>query len=291
MAYGYYPGCSSHGTAAEYDNSTKKVCAKLGIPLEEIRDWNCCGASPAHATSEELSLALPLRNLALAEKQGLDSVMSTCSACYNRLKVVHETMKKSPETLRRISVVAGETYNKTLKVTHFLDFLCEEIGVEKLKEKVVKPLTNVKAVPYYGCLLTRPPEFVSVDPDPENPTIMDRVIESLGAESPDWSHKTECCGASLALSRTDIVVRLSGEILKAARFADADCIVVACPLCYANLDMRQSQIASRFGVDYSLPILFISELIGIALGIGTEQLGIDNHMVSASGFLAEKGLL
>jgi len=291
MAYGYYPGCSSHGTAAEYDISTKKVCIKLGIQLEEVEDWNCCGASPAHATSEELSLALPLRNLALAEKQGLDSIMSTCSACYNRLKVAHEMVKKSPETLRRISEVAGEQYNKTLKVTHFLDFLCEEIGMEKLKEKVVKPLTDLKAVPYYGCLLTRPPEYISIDPDPENPTIMDAVIEALGAEAPDWSHKTECCGASLALSRTDIVVRLSGEILKAARFAFADCIVVACPLCYANLDMRQSQIASRHGVDYSLPILFISELIGIALGMSSEELGLDKHMISAANLLAEKGLL
>ena len=291
MAYGYYPGCSSHGTAKEFDTSTKKICEILGIQLEEVDDWNCCGASPAHATSEELSLALPLRNLALAEKQGLDSIMSTCSACYNRLKVAHETFKESPETLSRISDIVGEPYNKTLKVTHLLDLLSKEYGVEKIKEKVVKPLTDLKAVSYYGCLLTRPPEYVTIDPDPENPMIMDNVIEALGAEAPDWSHKTECCGASLALSRTDIVVRLSGEILKAARFADADCIIVACPLCYANLDMRQSQISSRHGTDYSLPIIFISELIGIALGIGYEELGLDKHMVSAKSLLTEKGLL
>ncbi len=291
MAYGYYPGCSAHGTAKEYDISTRKVCVKLGIQLEDVADWNCCGASPAHATSEELSLALPLRNLALAEKQGLNSIMTTCSACYNRLKVAHETVKESPETLDRINDIVGEPYNKTLKVTHFVNFLSEEVGLEKLKEKVVKPLKDVKAACYYGCLLTRPPELVTIDADPENPTIMDGIVEALGAEAPDWSHKTECCGASLALSRTDIVVRLSGEILKAARFADADCIIVACPLCYANLDMRQSQIASRHGVDYSLPILFISELMGIALGVNYDELGIDKHMVSAANMLREKGLM
>lgn len=291
MVYGYYPGCSSHGTALELDISTKKVCAKLGLTLEEVIDWNCCGASPAHATSEELSLALPFRNLALAEKQGLKSIMSTCSACYNRLKMVDETVRKNQETSDRICEIVGEPYNKTLKVIHFLDLLSKEFGVEKIKESVIKPLSDVKAVSYYGCLLTRPPEFVSVDPDPENPTIMEGIVEALGAESPDWSHKTECCGASLALSRTDVVVRLSGEILKSARFADADCIIVACPLCYANLDMRQTQIASRHGVDYNLPILFISELVGIALGIGYEELGIDKHMVSATDLLKKKGLI
>lgn len=291
MAYGYYPGCSSHGTAREYDVSTKKVCAKLGLELEEVKDWNCCGASPAHATSEELSLALPFRNLALAEKQGLSSIMSTCSACYNRLKMADETLKKTPEISNRISDIVGEPYNKTLRVTHFLDLLSKELGVEKIKENVARPLTDLKVASYYGCLLTRPPEFVSIDPDPENPTIMEEIIGALGAESPDWSHKTECCGASLALSRTDIVVRLSGEILRAARFADADCIVVACPLCYANLDMRQSQIASLHGVDYSLPILFISEMIGIALGMGYKELGIDKHIVGAKVLLKEKDLI
>lgn len=288
MAYGYYPGCSSHGTAKEYDISTKKVCERLGLKLEEVRDWNCCGASPAHATSEELALALPFRNLVLAEKQGLDSIMSTCSACYNRLKVAHETLKKTPEILNRISEIVGEPYNKTLKVIHFLDLISKEFGVEKIKESVVKPLTGLKAVSYYGCLLTRPPELVSIDPDAENPTIMEEIIEALGAETRYWSHKTECCGASFALSRTDIVLRLTNEILKAARFADADCIVVACPLCFANLDMRQSQIASKYGVNYSLPVLFISELMGIAMGMGYKELGIDKHIVSAKDLLKGK---
>lgn len=288
MAYGYYPGCSSHGTAKEYDISTKKVCERLGLKLEEVRDWNCCGASPAHATSEELALALPFRNLVLAEKQGLDSIMSTCSACYNRLKVAHETLKKTPEILNRISEIVGEPYNKTLKVIHFLDLISKEFGVEKIKESVMKPLTGLKAVSYYGCLLTRPPELVSIDPDAENPTIMEEIIEALGAETRYWSHKTECCGASFALSRTDIVLRLTNEILKAARFADADCIVVACPLCFANLDMRQSQIASKYGVNYSLPVLFISELMGIAMGMGYKELGIDKHIVSAKDLLKGK---
>ncbi|MFH2011390.1 MAG: CoB--CoM heterodisulfide reductase iron-sulfur subunit B family protein [Pseudomonadota bacterium] len=291
MTYGYYPGCSSHGTAKEYDISTKKVCEKLGLKLEEVRDWNCCGASPAHATSEELALALPFRNLVLAEKQGLDSIMSTCSACYNRLKVAHETLKKDPETLNRISEIVGEPYNKALKVIHFLELISKEFGLEKIKENVVKPLEGLKAVSYYGCLLTRPPDLVSIDPDDENPTIMEDIIEALGAESPYCSHKTECCGASFALDRTDIVLRLSNEILKAARFADADCIVVACPLCFANLDMRQSQIASKYGVNYSLPILFISELMGIAMGMGYKELGLDKHIVSAKDLLKRKNLI
>ncbi len=291
MAYGYYPGCSSHGTAREYDISTKKVCERLGLELKEVEDWNCCGASPAHATSEELSLALPFRNLALAEKQGLNSIMSTCSACYNRLKVADEILKNTPEISSRVSEIVGESYNSSLKVIHFLDLISKELGIERVKEKVQKPLADIKVVSYYGCLLTRPPEFVSVDPDPENPTVMEEIIGALGAEAPDWSHKTECCGASLALSRTDIVLRLSGEILKSARFADADCIAVACPLCYANLDMRQAQISSMHGVDYSLPVLFISELIGIALGIGYKELGMNKHMVSAKTLLTEKGLI
>ena len=181
MNTGYYPGCSTHGTAQEFDLSTKAVCKKLDIKIPEIEEWICCGASPAHQTNEDLSLALPYTVLALAESQGFDRVLSPCAACYSRLKFVEKELEKEPALNDRIKEITGKDYDRKITIRHILDFFVKDVSLEKIKKNITTPLTSLKAVSYYGCLLTRPRDVADLDPDTENPTIMDKVVESTGA--------------------------------------------------------------------------------------------------------------
>ncbi len=291
MKYGYYPGCSLHGTAKEYDLSTRSIFEYLGLELKEIEDWNCCGASPAHQSSEELSLVLPLRNLFLAEKQGFKEVISPCAACYHRLRSLDKRLEEDSSISERFSDLVGGIYLQGIKIRHILDFLKEEVGIERIAETKVKSLNGLKVASYYGCLLTRPPEIAKVDPDWENPIIMDDLIEAIEGKPVSWSHKTECCGASFALSRKDIVQRLSKEIIEAALLAGAEVISVACPLCHSNLDMRQSEINKRYKKNFELPILFITQLIGLSQGKRYKELGLQKPIVSPKKILKERGII
>ncbi len=290
MEYAYYPGCTLHSTAKEFDMSTTAVCRALDIELREIPGWICCGASSAHSTSELLSLALPVRNLVLAQETGLDMAVC-CAACYSRLKLANKTMSSVED--RRVGDVAkvvGSPYSGEVGVKHLLEILTDEYGLDALREKVSTDLDGLKVAAYYGCLLVRPPDVVGFD-DPENPTSMDDLMTVLGATVVAWPYKTECCGASLSLTRTDIVLKLSHDILQAAVDEGAECIVVACPLCQANLDMRQGQIAKRYKADFRLPILYFTQLIGMGLGIGSKELGLDKLIVSPKELLRSKSLV
>ena len=291
MKYGYYPGCSALGVAKELDLSTRAVFSKLDLEIPTIAGWNCCGASPAHVASEELSLALSARNIALAEEQKIDKIITSCAACYSRLRIANAKLKKDTQLLKRINAIIGKEYKKSVDVIHMLDLLTREWTLEELKKTTTKSLNGMKVACYYGCLLTRPPEYANIDPDPENPRVMDSIVDILGGKPIDWSHKTECCGASFALSRTDIVLRLSNEILKAATYDGADCIAVACPLCHANLDMRQSQIAQKYGTDYSLPIIYITQLVALCQGKGYRGVGLDKHIVDPKVILKDKEII
>lgn len=285
MKYAYYPGCSLKATAIEYDMSTKKTTEALGIDLWEIPDWNCCGASSAHVTSELLALALPARNNAIAEDEGLDLAIS-CAACYSRCKTTQVAVRNSKDTQKEISEIIERPYEAKSTVRSLVDIVLNDYGLDKLKEKVTNPLEGLKAVSYYGCLLVRPAE-VSID-DPEDPTSLDQITEATGATPIDWSCKTECCGASHATSDQQMGLSMVEKILDGAQKEGADCIITACPMCTSNLDMRQIQVEKKFGKKYNIPIIYFTQLIGLAIGLNPKDLGLDKHFVDTMELIKKK---
>ncbi|NUN08436.1 MAG: CoB--CoM heterodisulfide reductase iron-sulfur subunit B family protein [Ignavibacteriaceae bacterium] len=290
MNYGYFPGCSLHATAKEFNDSTKLVCDKLDLELKEIDKWICCGATPAHTTNQELGIALPFANLQLAADQGFDTVVAPCAACFNRLRSADFEVKHSGYTAERVGYITGSRTDINVRILHIIQLFRDEYGYSRLKEVFSKPLKGLKVANYYGCLLLRPSLVMKLD-DPENPVIMDELTNLTGAESVPWAFKTECCGASLAIPETEIVLDLSKKIIDSAKNAGADVIAVACPLCHANLDMRQKQIGKKFGADYSTPVLYITQLLGLALGIDPSKLGLDSHLVDPYPVLRAKNIL
>lgn len=269
MKLAYYPGCSLHSSSKEYSDSFVAVCKKLGIELEEIPDWVCCGASSAHSVSHLLSLALPAHTLVQAEKMGLD-VVAPCAACYQRTKFAEYEMLHNPEMKAKIEQVLEMKYEGKSRILSVLEVL-SMIEEDKIKAAVTRPLTGVKVACYYGCVYVRPPHICNVD-DPENPTKMDRIVAALGGEPVDWPYKTECCGASHIFTMKDACLKLGRDILQVAKDAGADIIAVACPLCHVNLDMRQTQINKKFGTSFNIPVVYITELMADAMGIDTSNM-------------------
>jgi heterodisulfide reductase subunit B len=263
LKFSYYPGCSLESTAQEYDHSVRAVSEMLGIELMELSDWSCCGASSGHSTNYQLSIALPARNLALAEKEGWGMAV-VCAACFLRFKQTNHDLHDNDVLRQEIATIIGMPYQGGVEVRHFLDIVCRDVGLDEIEYRVKRPLNKLKLVSYYGCYLVRPPEITQFD-DSEYPMLMDDLISAIGAEALDWSHKVECCGGNLLLSRPDIVVKLVGDIIQAASDAGADGIVTACPLCQANLDTRQHGPTK-------LPIFYFSELLGLALGVDEKSL-------------------
>ena len=288
MKYAYYPGCSLSGMAREYDLSTRAVARALGIELEEIPDWNCCGASSAHATSHLLSVALPARNLGLAEGMGLDVVIP-CAACYHNLANARHEMMRDPGLTGQVNAITEVPFTGKIGVKSLVQAIVEDYGIDRLKALVTKPLKGLKVAAYYGCLLVRPPYLTGWD-DPEDPQAIDRLVEAVGAQPVAWAGKVQCCGAGHALARTDIVVKLANDIVGLARDAGAEAIVAACPMCQNNLDQRQAAAEQRFGSRLGLPVYYFTQLLGLALGIGPKELGLDTHFVDAAGPLRPKQL-
>jgi heterodisulfide reductase subunit B len=287
MKYAYYPGCSLHSTANEYDLSAQAVCKTLGIELEEIPDWNCCGATSAHSLNHELAIVLPLRNLAKAEEMGLD-VVAPCAACFNRLRHADSIAKSDPERMKAIADKFGIHYSGKTNILSLLQVI-SQIGEEEIRSHVKRELSGLKVAAYYGCLLLRPPKVIGFD-DPENPTSMDRILLALGAEVVEWPYKIECCGASLSISKPEIVVKLTRDILSMAKRAGANCIATACPLCQGNLDMRQSDIEKKYGETYEIPIFYFTQLMGLAFGLWEGNLGLKKLLVSPDELLAQIGV-
>jgi heterodisulfide reductase subunit B len=278
----YYPGCSLHGTAREYDESIQAVSGLLEIQLHELENWTCCGASSAHCTDEALAVALPARNLAIAEKQGRE-LLVPCVACYNRFKVAERDAKDHPES-------SGFPYRGEIPIRYALDFFCEEPLLEQTRKKIMKPLRGLKVVCYYGCLTVRPPKLTAIK-DYENPQHMDRLMELLGAEAIPWSYKTDCCGASLVMTRTDIVRKLGERLLSMALEAEADCVVTGCTMCQANLDTRQQEMKREGGGRYELPVLYFTELMGLAFGHKDVKKWLGRHLTDPVKVLSKKELL
>lgn len=285
MDYAYYPGCSLESTGIEFHMSTKAVAKALGINLVEIPDWNCCGASSAHSRGHWVSLALPARNMAIAEAAGLD-VAIPCAACYARSKKVEIEVSESEETQAKIEEIIGRPYTGKSKARNLTDILYRDLGPKAIAEKAVKPLKGLKVLTYYGCLMTRPPELAC--DDIENPISLDEILTALGAEVLQWGFKTECCGGSLTACRPNVGLDMTQRILDAAKKSGADCIVTACPMCHSNLDMRQVSLAKANG-NYNMPIFFITEMIGVALGMNPKDLGINRHFINGDAALAKIG--
>jgi heterodisulfide reductase subunit B len=281
MKLAYYPGCTLHGTAREYDASTKAVSKAAGIELTEIEDWNCCGALEA-IFDKELSMGLSARNNMLAQKTGLDLVVP-CSICSHNLSRADKTMKTDDAFRAKIENALGEKYNG-VKIKHLLDVMVNDVGTEMLAKKFIKPLKGIKAVPYYGCLLVRPSEVSKFD-NPENPTSLDNLIKATGAECLPFTQKTKCCGGNLLMSKQDYAFILTKKLFDEAKSAGANCIVVACPMCHMLLDGQQSMVEKAHNTVIGLPILYFTQLIGLAMGLSEKELELDKNMVSPKSLI------
>ena len=287
MKYAYFPGCSIHGSAKEYAIAAKAVNKYLDIELVEIPEWNCCGAIDAvHAYNPLLSISLSTRNLALAENMKMD-VVTLCSACFFTLSRANNMLRENADMKSRVDKAindAGLKYAGGVKVRHYMDILANDVGFDKIRQQVKVSLKGLKVAPYYGCLIVRPSGIQRFD-DRENPTSMDRVIEALGAEAVHYPDKTRCCGASLAITDEEVMMEMTKEPLLTAKNAQADCIVTPCPMCHFNLDAKQKDIESHFDIDIGLPVLYITQLIGLAFGIPPKELGLHRNIVSPAKIL------
>lgn len=298
MTWAYYPGCSLEGTAGEYDRNARALCRHLGIDLVELPDWSCCGARCAQATARDLAVALPARNLALAADAGLDRIVSPCPACAVRL---YGAAAAPPARRDRAAAALGRTWPEpgaAARVASLLELLYTEVGPAGVRSRTVRPLAGLKLVCYYGCLLVRPVRPGAYD-DHRNPMSMERLLQAAGAQPLPFAFKTECCGAGTAISHPDLGYRLIGGILAAARAAGAEAVVVACQLCQSNLDTRQRPALAAYadggggagGGDGELPIVYLTQLLGLATGLDPAQLGLDRLFVDPRPLLGRKGLL
>ena len=283
MRYAYYPGCSAESTARDMHQSTLAVARALGIDLVEPKGWTCCGATAGHQTDRLLAVSLPAANLTKVQDMKLD-MMVNCAACYSRMKVANHEITTHSGIRKGVREALDRDYDGSVKVRHLLEVLLEDVGLPAIKRAVKRPLNGLKVACYYGCLLVRPPKILKFD-DAENPTSLDRLVTAMGGTSLEWPSKVECCGGGLSLSRTDVVVELTGSIIDMAASVGADCIAVSCPMCQVNLDLRQQDINRQTGKNYQIPIVYITQLLGLCLGIGSGDLGFDKLMVPATNVL------
>ncbi|HVN47901.1 MAG TPA: CoB--CoM heterodisulfide reductase iron-sulfur subunit B family protein [Bacteroidota bacterium] len=278
MKIGLYPGCSMDGSSREYQESLRAIAPKISLELEDVKEWNCCGASSAHAIDHALSLALPAKILAQAEAQQMKELAVPCAACYNRLASTKVELAEDEAMRMKVAKMVDLPYTGATSVKNILDVLTPLLTPEVVK---TFPATFPhKVVCYYGCLLVRP-KSVMHHTRMEDPMEMDELMKRIGATPLEWSMKTECCGASFSITRTDIVGTLGMNILEDATMRGAEAIIVACPMCHSNLDMRRTEIEKVSGKKYSIPILYITQAIGLALGCSPQQLGLQRHFVPA----------
>jgi heterodisulfide reductase subunit B2 len=286
VRYTFYPGCSLDATAKDFHVSTLAVAGKIGLEMPEMEDWICCGSTAAHSSDPLLADALPAQNLRAAKGQ---PVAVACAACYSRLKMANHHIAADAAVRAEVAQVVGGDYDGLTPVRHMLEILGEDLRQE-IAAKIRRPLTGLKVACYYGCLLSRPPEVTKFD-DAENPTLMDKLLQTAGATPVDWPHKTECCGASFSITDSSIVVDLSDQILSMAQAAGVDCIATACPLCQLNLDMRQKDIEAKYGRRYNMPVFYFTQLLGLALGCSPREVSLDSLIVDPRDLLQSKGLL
>jgi len=283
MDFSYYPGCSLDSTACEYNASVQAVFQALDVGLHELEDWNCCGASSAHCVSHELSLALPTRNLAIAQEVERDVVMP-CAACFNRHKTADYVLRTDARQRLFLEQAVGFNFSGKVNVRPLLDVVGNGIGMDRVKSLVSRPLEGLKVVGYYGCLLVRPPEVTQFE-NPDNPTLMNHLLETLGADPQPWSYATDCCGGGLTLTKSKVAAKLVNRLAEAAREAGADAIVTSCPLCQMNLEMRQN------GSQPKMPTFYFTELMGLAFGLDKARSWWSKHLINPQPLLSSLSLL
>ena len=269
MTLAYFPGCSAASTGREFAQSTEALMEALGLGLVEVPDWNCCGATSASVLSPRLAVELNARNLRQAALLGAEMMLVPCAACYNRLKTAQLELREKPELARELEVPPPALQ---MRIVNLPELLLEYPGLEELKARTTVDLGRLHPAAYYGCLLLRPPKTVQFD-DPERPTSMERILEAIGLQAATWYGRTECCGASLGIPRPSIVEQRVGRLVESAKRGEANCMVAACPLCVVNLETRQT------GSD-PLPVFYLSEVVGAALGIEPFKLGTQRHLLS-----------
>ncbi len=285
--YLYYPGCSVEASANAYDISTRAVAPVLGVEMEELDDWNCCGATSYMSIRELRSFAISGRNLALAEAAGCTDLITVCNACYTVLSKANEYITDNRDLRDKINdalAAAGLHYSGSVKVRHFLDVVVNDVGLDKVKSKIRKPLSGVRVACYYGCQLTRPHGRFD---DVEFPTVMDDLFKTCGADVVDYPMKTKCCAGMLMTTDTSIAESCCKSLLQCAVDSGAECIVTACPLCQINLDAYQDKINRRFGTSFKIPVVYFTQLLGLAFGIKPKTLGFGKEITSARSVVAK----
>jgi heterodisulfide reductase subunit B len=292
MKISYYPGCTLKANAKNFEDSALCSLKQLGLEVEELRRWNCCGTVYSLATDDLIHHIAPIRNLIFSKEAKAEALMTLCAMCYNTLKRANERIKKSRDDrdiINRFMDAEGLAYEGDVKVLHLLELLRDEIKFENVAKKVVKPLKNLKVASYYGCLLVRPKE-IGLD-DVENPRVLENLMTALGADPVDFPYKTECCASYQTVDNPGIVAERTYRILTSAQRAGADVVSVSCPLCAFNLDDRQKETVNLYSDFKKMPILYFTQLLGIALGCPEEALRFDLHSVDPKPALKQKGLL
>ncbi len=287
----YYPGCTLHASSELYDIQCKKVLKQLGLELKEIEDWSCCGATSASKTDDFLAVALPARNLGIADASGLSEMLIPCSSCYNRTVVSQKILSEDLELKNKINTELSQKVQGKIRISSILDILVSKANSGEIAEKSPKKLKGMKPACYYGCLLTRFPCDIQVSDNIDNPQGMETVCKAIGAEPPDWSYKTDCCGASATVNDTDAGLLLMSKILRDALARGANCFVTTCPMCQMNMDMYQDVVCEKYGIRKILPVFFITELLGIAMGFTLQEMQMDRHFVDSLGLLKELKLI
>jgi heterodisulfide reductase subunit B len=288
----YYPGCTLKNHAKNFEDSTICSLKAIGVEVDELDRWNCCGTVFSLTTDDLIHHVAPIRNLIRAKEANYDKVMTLCAMCYNTLKRANERVKSDPDSLEVLNNFMDREeikYQGDVQIYHLLEFLKNEITFESLAEKIVKPLKKLKIASYYGCLLVRPKE-IGLD-DLENPTILEDLMAVCGADSVDFPFKTECCGAYQTVDRPEIVAERTFQILSSAQSQGAEVVVVSCPLCAFNLDQRQKKAVELFPEFKNIPVLYFTQPLAIALGCPEETLRFDLNFIDPKPLLKEKGLI
>lgn len=281
MRYGYFPGCSNHSSSRDYEQSVQAVARALGIELVELKDWNCCGTTGVSSVSPLFSVALSARNLALAEAQGWPDLVVTCNSCFGTLRravTYYQGNHLARQKIEKLMDAIGKQFTGRVRVRHLLDILVNDVGVEAIRQQVVKKLEGLAVAPYYGCLLGRPRNEFE---DPEFPQSMDRVLEAVGATVVPFEHKAKCCGGALMTTKEEVALRLVNDILAEATGRGAQVVAVCCPMCQLNLDAYQSKVNQRYHTTYALPVLFFTQLVGLALGLSKKQVALGKGFAPA----------
>lgn len=285
-AIAYYPGCSLHSSAKEFDRSARAVCEALDLEIVEPDGWVCCGSSAAHRADPEVAFKLPMENFKLFEQSGFSEVTMPCAACYNRHQAALYELRHHPQRRREVERELEYHFQDTVRVTTLVEAIFTHAGDAKVAQRTQKPLKGLRVACYYGCLMTRPPRVTGAA-HVENPTEMESLLAAAGAEVIDWSYKTTCCGAAHSLTRPEIVWSLSSKLIVEAQKAGAEVLAVACPLCHTNLDARQFQM----GLEKPLPVLYFTQLLGIAFTLSTSQIGLEKNLTDPFPLLRAKNLI